>query len=324
MDNKIIVSIIVPLPRFNDYIREAIPHYYEKMNDGSFELIILPDFEETEILSKTLPIKVIPSGKTGPAEKRDLGAKHANGYLLAFTDDDAYPDNQWLTNALPLFKDKSVAAVGGPAVTPPDEKFWQRISGNVYSSFVTSAAYRKRYIKTGTINEDYDLPSVNLIVRKEIFERIGGFDSSFYPGEDTKFCLEIKKTGMKILYSPDVLVYHHRRALFPNHFAQIANYAVHRGYFAKVFPETSLKLPYFMPSIFLSGIVFGPLLSFFIPFLWPFYLAGVTIFFVLDIIFNLYRDPFESFMTIIGVFFHHIVYGFFFIKGLLFTKELKR
>jgi GT2 family glycosyltransferase len=322
-DNNIIFSIIIPLPRFNGYIREAVP-YYERLSLQNFEIIILPDSDEDEILSNKLTIKIVPSGKVGPAEKRDLGAKYASGKILAFTDDDAYPDQNWLSSALPYFQDESVAAIGGPAVTPKTDTFWQRISGNVYSSFMTSFVYRKRYVKTGKVHEDFDLPSVNLIVRKDVFDKIGGFDSTFYPGEDTKLCLEIKKLGYKIIYNPDVMVFHHRRNLFPNHFRQIANYALHRGFFAKKFPETSRKLSYFVPSLFLLFILAGGIITLIFPILAIFYFGVLAFYFLLNIITAFTINLPEYFWTVIGVFLSHLVYGFNFLKGIFFTKDLKR
>jgi GT2 family glycosyltransferase len=322
--NTPLISIIIPLPGFNDYIRESIEHYEKLAASGNFEIIILPDFEEKEILSNTLPILVIPSGKVGPAEKRDLGAKHASGSILAFIDDDAYPRADWLANAAALFKDTNVAAVGGPAITPPGEPFWKKLSGDVFESFLTSFNERKRYIPVGSVQEEYDLPSVNLLVRKDIFEKAGGFDSTFYPGEDTKLCLEIKKLGFRILYSPDILVYHHRRDLFPNHFRQVANYARHRGYFAKTYPETSFKLKYFVPSFFLIFTVAGFLTAPFSTLAALVYWLVMAVYFLIDVIFALKPGILETFWTLAGVFLTHLVYGFNFLRGFIFTTGLKR
>ncbi len=317
------ISVIIPLKSINDYIREAIFHY-EQLDYKNFELIILPDKDDKVSLSDKLKITIIPTGEIGPAEKRDIGAKYAKGEILAFTDDDAYPDKSWLINAVKTFElNENIAAVGGPGITPPNDSFWQRISGNVYSSFLMSGSYRKRYVSTGKIHEDYDLPSVNLIVKKKIFEEVGGFDSTYYPGEDTKLCLEIKKRGYKIFYNPDVIVYHHRRNLIPFHFKQIANYALHRGFFVKKYPETSLKLTYFLPSFFLIGVVFCPLVGIFFPFLMKIYFITLGVYFILAFISSLKLNIIESFVTMLAIFFSHIVYGFYFIKGLL-CKELKR
>ncbi|MFN4217333.1 MAG: glycosyltransferase, partial [Brevinematales bacterium] len=318
-----LVSIIIPLKAFNHYIREAIP-YYERLDYSPFEIIILPDEKETEVLSQKLDIRVIPSGPVGPAEKRDMGAKFARGTILAFTDDDAYPDEKWLSQAVGiLLSSDDIGAVGGPGITPPSDGFFQRLSGNIYSSVWMSGSYRKRYTPVGTIHEDYDLPSVNLIVKKEVFESVGGFDSTYYPGEDTKLCLAIKKKNYRILYSPQVIVWHHRRPLFPHHFRQIANYALHRGFFARRYGATSLKMAYLLPSLFLLGIILGWIPAILFSFLWWIYGGTLFIYFVGAFLLGTGKTLFERLATTLGIFASHLTYGWFFIQGFL-TKELKR
>jgi hypothetical protein len=63
----------------------------------------------------------------------------------------------------------------------------------------------------------------------------------------------ITRGSQRIVYDPQVAVYHHRRRLFWGHFRQIWNYAVHRGFFAKRYPATSLRAQYFVPTAFVAG-----------------------------------------------------------------------
>ncbi len=316
------VSVIIPLPFLNDYLREAIGHY-RQLNFKDFELIVLPDVDGV-VDAAGLDMRIIPTGKVGPAEKRDVGAKAARGELLAFTDDDAYPAPGWLSAAVPHFSDSSVGSVGGPAVTPPGAPLVERISGNIFESPLMSWKYRKRYVAVGGVHEDYDLPSVNLIVRKSVFDAVGGFDSTFYPGEDTKLCLEIKQRGHKIIYDPAVLVFHHRRNSFRKHFAQIANYGRHRGFFAHRYPETSNKPAYYIPSLFVLGLLVGAPLSFVSALACGVYCVTLCVYFALNVVLSFRLNPLEWVLTVCGVFLSHVVYGGCFMRGLLFTKELKR
>lgn len=314
------VSIIIPVREINDYIREAIPHHLQ-LDYADYEILIFPDDASSESFPKT---RIIPSGKVGPAEKRDLALKYAEGEILAFIDDDAYPRQDWLKNAVVHFEDPSVGAVGGPAVTAENDGVLRQASGKVYESFLCSGGYTYRYIP-GKLMDVEDLPSVNLIVRKDIFEQIGGYDSNFYPGEDTKLCLDILKTAQKrIIYDPQVLVYHHRRKLFRQHLKQSNNYALHRGYFAKVLPDTSRKLVYFIPSLFTLGLFAGPFLACLFPPLWYVYFAVLILYLILLIISTVhFKDIRVWVLAIAGVFLTHVGYGIGFIRGLL-SKELIR
>ena len=127
------VSIIIPVKEINNYVRESIPHIL-KLDYNDFEIIILTDTSDKEIFPKA---RIIAKGPVGPAEKRDIGARHAKGEILVFLDDDAYPLPDWLKNAVKHFEDNNIAAVGGPAVTPPDDTFYQRISGAVFLSRIS-------------------------------------------------------------------------------------------------------------------------------------------------------------------------------------------
>lgn len=314
------VSIIIPVREINDYIREAIPHHLQ-LDYPDYEILIFPDEPSEETFPKT---RIIPSGKTGPAEKRDMALKYAQGEIIAFIDDDAYPRSDWLKNAIAHFDDPSVGAVGGPAVTAENDGILRQASGKVYESVLCSGGYTYRYVP-GKLMDAEDLPSVNLIVRKDVFAQVGGYDSNFYPGEDTKLCLDIIKVAEKrIIYDPDVLVYHHRRKLFKQHLKQSNNYALHRGYFAKVLPDTSRKFVYFVPSLFVLGLVVGPLLALLFPPLWYVYFAVLLLYSILLIGSTLYpKDVRVWGLAVVGVFLTHVGYGIGFVRGLL-SKELIR
>lgn len=315
------ISIIIPVREINDYVREAVPHHLE-LDYPDFEVLIFPDKPAQEAFPYPA-VKIIPSGRTGPAQKRDLALQYASGDIFAFTDDDAWPEKDWLKNAAAELEDPAVGAVGGPAVTAPGDTLRQLAGGKVYESFLCSGRYTYRYLP-GKRCEDDDLPSVNLIVRREVFEQVHGFDSSFYPGEDTKLCMDIVNTGKKLIYSPDVLVYHHRRPLFLAHLKQVTNYAKHRGYFAKKLPQTSLRPAYFIPSLFTAGVFLGPVVCLLYGALWWVYGTVLAVYFGLAAYSLRSCHTLRLFLlSLTGIFATHIGYGLFFVRGLLSGKLLR-
>jgi len=245
---------------------------------------------------------------------------YARGDILAFIDDDAYPHKDWLKNALKNFADPDIAAVGGPAITAESDNFWQRASGQVYSSPLVSGGHSRRYVPKKKSRVD-DYPSCNFLVRKAIMREINGFNTSFWPGEDTKLCLEITKTlGKKIVYDPEVIAWHHRRPLFMPHLKQIINYALHRGYFVKRYPQTSLKIFYFLPSIFVIGILSMGIISLFSPTIRSAYLAGVYLYLFFVLVSSISKDLRLMLLVFIGIIFTHLAYGIYFLKGLFANK----
>lgn len=247
------VSVVVACPGAGKMLEECVSAV-KAQTWPDVETIILPDafdaaFAENPVYAG---VRVEPTGKTRPAEKRNRGISLATGRVVAFIDDDAYPEPSWIESAVKYFSDPSIGAVGGPAVTPPGDGFLESAGGRVYANPLVSGNYRYRYCAGGTRRDVDDYPSCNLLVRKDLLESFGGYRLDFWPGEDTLLCKDIVDRGFRIVYDPWVVVFHHRRALFGPHLRQLGRYAFHRGYFAKRFPSNSLRFSYFVPTAFVA------------------------------------------------------------------------
>ena len=163
-----------------------------------------------------------------------------------------------------------------------------------------------------------NFPSCNLFVRTEVLKAIGGYRTDFWPGEDTLLCADVVfGQGKRIVYDPWVQVFHHRRPLFGPHLRQIGRYALHRGHFAKRFPNTSLRLSYLLPSLFVAGVIAGAILSVFHPPLRIPYIAVLVTYAALTLLSSLTLHPGLWFVTWLGVMATHLVYGVRFAQGLL-------
>ncbi|EKD96182.1 MAG: glycosyltransferase [uncultured bacterium] len=319
-------SVIIPVRSINDHLRENIERLKQLKYDD-FEVIILTDKPESFDFGD-VRFKLLSSGSVGPGEKRNIGANNSAGDILAFLDDDAYPKGDWLDKACEIFKDESVYALGAPAVTPLNAGFLEKCSGRVLESLLSSAGTVHRHVPlTPRIVNDY--PTVNFMVKKDAFLSVGGFIKDFWPGEDTKLCLDlIKKYGRDFVYDPSPIVYHHRRNLFRPHLKQISRYGQHRGHFARIFPENSRNLSYFIPSLFILGLLIGPFICLLIPILWYVYLPVVFLYFLL-ILYEFIRVSIKDKSILAGLYvaagivLTHIVYGVNFIIGLLKKPELK-
>ncbi|MBW1804260.1 MAG: glycosyltransferase, partial [Deltaproteobacteria bacterium] len=312
------VSVILPVARPNENLKRCIEACLSQDYEN-FEIIVLPDALPSTSSAPYLmhhKISVVPTGPVNPSVKRNMGAARASGDILAFLDDDALPHYSWMNTGVRHFGNEGVAAVGGPAVTPPGSSMEERISGHIFASPLVSGPYRYRYIPH-RFQEVDDYPSCNFFISSEIFNHLGGFSSQHWPGEDTLICRDIRmKTGKKILYDPHLIVDHRRRAVFSDHLNQVRRYALHRGYFAKRWPENSLKPGYFFPSILTCFIVCGLPLSF-IPFFKWMYLTGVGIYFAMALMFSIrLNSPRETALTAYGIFATHLTYCIFFLAGL--------
>lgn len=328
LERKPLVSVVIACPGNSWMLKECLNALSEQTY-RDFEVIVLPDAPIDELGAPAEKVIVLPTGKVRPAEKRNLGIERARGEVVAFIDDDAYPEAHWLENAVKYFAEPTIGGVGGPGVTPPGDGFLARAGGRVYENFFVSGNYRYRYLG-GRVRKDVDdYPSCNLFVRTDLLRRIGGYRTDFWPGEDTLLCEAIVLgEHRRIVYDPWVLVFHHRRALFMPHLRQLGRYGFHRGYFVKRFPATSCRFSYFVPSLFvfylvgLSGLWAlrlylggGTLGAWGMFAIWP-----LVVYVLLTGVTSFSMNPVMWGLTWIGVFASHVTYGVRFLQGLFASK----
>jgi len=322
-DQELLFSVVIPLKEINNYVRETVKNL-QSMNHNSWELIVLPNLPGISEWEDS-NISIIPTGKVSPAVKRNIGVEFAKGRIILFLDDDSYPDVELMNVYERVFEDELVVCAGGPGITPPQSSFFQKISGSVYESLYLGGN-PSRYRKFGKRCQVDDWPSVNLAIRKSTFKEVGGFNSEYWPGEDSIFCNELVRRNFQIEMIPDAVVWHYRRTTILKHLIQAKGYGTHRGYFARKFPENSRKLKYFLPSFMLIAtlttvfqFLIGAVSRLSIIFAFVYF---ITI--VLGILDNmrrhgLVRSVLSGFLAIAT----HLTYGLFFARGYITRGELR-
>ena len=322
-----LVSVVVACPGPSWMLEECLSAM-ERQTWARWEAIVLPDGEVDPAFAAKYSdrVRFVATGKVRPAEKRNAGIAAAKGDVVAFIDDDAYPDARWLENAVKYFSDPAIGGVGGPGVTPPGDSFLARAGGRVYENVLVSGSYRYRY-KAGGVRRDVDdYPSCNLFVGKPLLDAIGGYRTDFWPGEDTLLCKDIVDRGKRIVYDPWVVVCHHRRPLLMPHLRQLGRYAFHRGYFVKRYPSNSLHLSYFIPSLFVLYLVIAAALAvvptpsampLWLWSLWYGVMCGPLLVYLALLFLTTFTWRLPTWaLTACGVFATHVTYGVRFIQGL--------
>jgi len=255
---------------------------------------------------------IIVRGKN-PSDNRNKGAAQAKGEILAFLDDDAVIDRDILKNAEHfLEQNKDIDIVGGPQLTPNDEKGFAKSSGYALSSKFGAWKMANRYSGTKEVYnvDETMLTSANLFCKKRVFEKIK-FDSKLFPGEDPKFIEDAKKEGYKAAYSPNLIVYHRRRATIKGLIKQIFNYGKTRP--KKESLISTIQKPFFIiPSLFALYLIALAILSL-VKFLYIWFIP-LALYAILDFLFSIYEsvknNTFYSIFYLIFIFpMIHLSYG---------------
>ncbi len=121
------------------------------------------------------------------------------GEILLFTDADTIVPSRWISLFVNFVKNKNIDVVGG-IIKPYSlsnivEMFEQNRRNNLYGS-------KERFVNF--------LPTCNLAIKRNVFERVGGFDTDFKFAsfEDYHLCKKKKKNGYKIFFTPEIVVIH--------------------------------------------------------------------------------------------------------------------
>jgi cellulose synthase/poly-beta-1,6-N-acetylglucosamine synthase-like glycosyltransferase len=302
------IEIIIIFKNEDPFVQESIQRCL-KVAYPNFQIVLLPDSSYTCPYADK-KIRVIPTGEMSIPAKRNFAIRNLDSRTkyVAFIDSDAFPDCHWLSNALRYFTDESVAAVGGPNLTPSGEPFRRKVTGYVLMQPLGFGAgsVRNRIGKTRFIEE---LPTCNLIVKRNFLDA-QPFDETLLTGEDAKFCSDMINSGYHIVYAADVLVFHHRRKIFLQTMKAFYNY----GYYKSIlFWRGEIRAPYILlPPLFLLFMAAFSILSLFFPPVRVIFLSALAIYLISCLVSCILytKSIVYLFPTVIAIFLCHLSYGF--------------
>ncbi len=215
-DNPMI-SIVIPVYNKILYTMNCLASIIENTPDISYEVIVVDD-KSTDDTPKRLGdvknIKVIRADQnSGFIGSCNTGAAEARGDYIIFLNNDTTVTPRWLSSpAAILDRDKQCGAVGSKLVYPDGRLqeaggiIWSDARGWNYGKFQDPEKSEFNYVR----EVDY-CSGASLMVRRSLFEQLGGFDKRYTPAywEDTDLCFSIRKLGYKVLYQPASVIIHY-------------------------------------------------------------------------------------------------------------------
>jgi O-antigen biosynthesis protein len=213
-----------------------------------FEVVVVNDgsTDETARIARTYGFPVITVGNGGLSKARNLGMRAATGEIVAYIDDDAYPDPDWLRYLAVTFMGGTDAAVGGPNLAPPGD--------GAVAEAVAHAPGGPTHVLV-TDREAEHIPGCNMAFRKDVLEELGGFDPRFrVAGDDVDLCWRLQDRGWTIGFSPAAVVWHHRRNSIRAYWRQQRGYGRAEALLERKWPERYNPVGH----VAWGGSVYGP------------------------------------------------------------------
>ncbi len=221
------VSVIMPVERVGGDAERAIASVLRQEPPFGFELIVV-SAEPLRLPAETRVRNVVEPNRN-PATRRNRAVSVAGGEVLAFIDDDAQADPQWLATAVAwLDAHSDVLALGGPDPAPPDSPVVELISETLLATRWIGSGVAAHENRRGIFDVKHasDVALVNLFIRRDAFT---GFDERVgYIGEDTALLDELRGRG-RVVYHEGVRVFHRRRAFPGPYLRQRWRYRVKTG-----------------------------------------------------------------------------------------------
>jgi glycosyltransferase involved in cell wall biosynthesis len=195
------ISIIIPALNEEKMIGRCLDSLTQlSLSRDRFEVLVVDNGSRDKTLDIAnsfkdhLNLKILQQADVRISALRNLGARAALGKILAFLDADCLAPVDWLDRILALASTNGAGVLGAHYLLPED------------SSWVGRTWHR--YQEAPESGEISHVPAGDLVMRREDFLKLGGFDETIQTNEDYELCERARKAGMHVRAFPQIGVVH--------------------------------------------------------------------------------------------------------------------
>jgi glycosyltransferase involved in cell wall biosynthesis len=328
------VSIIIPARNEELFIINTLHSIMDQDYPGDLVEVIIADGESddnTRDLIETYirnhpNVRLINNPERVVPYALNYAIKIANGDVIVRLDAHSKYPNNYVSRLVTELENTKADNVGGVWITTPANK------GIVATSIALATSHPLGIGDASYRLENPEVKEVDTVpfgcFPKEVFDRIGLFDTDLIRNQDDEFNGRIIKNGGKIFLIPDVEIEYYARASVSTMMKMFFQYGLFKP-LVNVKLGAAATLRQFVPPIFVLFLLFGLMIPFLPPLLCSSYLIGLSFYILISLFVGVkiaWANKRLSLLFVIPWLFPliHISYGWGYIKGFVLVNLLNR
>jgi glycosyltransferase involved in cell wall biosynthesis len=224
------ITVVVATYNGSRTLRETLEGLM-RLNYPDYEVIVVNDgsTDTTPQIAGEFAVKLISTPNLGLSNARNIGWTSATGEIVAYIDDDAWPDPHWLQYLAYRFITGDWVGVGGPNIAP---------HGDGPIADLRRQRPRRSCARAALDTEAEHIPGCNMAFRREALAAIGGFDVRYRAaGDDVDVCWRLQERGGRIGFHAAAMDWHHRRNSIAMYWRQQKGYGKAEALLEEKWPE---------------------------------------------------------------------------------------
>lgn len=210
------VSVVIPVHGKLAYTLACLRSLVRYEAQAPFEVIVVDDAspdDSAAVLAQIRGLRFVRNASNlGFIGSCNAGAATANGEYLLFLNNDTQVTPDWLDALLRCFAERPDCGIAGSRLVYPDGRL-QEAGGLVFADGTcwNTGRFEPRDASAFRYRRETDYVSgASLMIRREVFQRLGGFDMRYAPAyyEDTDLAFAVRRIGLRVYYEPASLVIH--------------------------------------------------------------------------------------------------------------------
>lgn len=268
LEEKPLVSVICPIRNEEGYISQCLESLANQPYDPhKLEILVvdgMSDDQTREIVQqyaeKYPNIRLLDNPKRFVPFALNIGIRQARGKYIIRMDGHAKAAADFVEKSIAALENNEADCVGGPITSVNDSETGKAIALGMSSPFGVGNSRFRTSVDKPCYVDTLAFPAF----KREVFLKIGLFDEEMVRCQDDEFNFRIRKSGGKILLTPEIKSWYYPRAGFKKLWKQYFGYGLWK---IRVLQKHfwKMQLRHFFPAGFVLSLLLPLILSFFIP-----------------------------------------------------------